>query len=219
MKTKPPVLDRTGLELAAAESHAATVITRRQAMRAAAVCVVVFSLLVSILSVVVIVPAIGRMIEDRRKRLSYQNMSTLTIAMMAVAQETAESEYPKTDEGWQKLAMGEHRRGRDPWLMTRRMGSVATKYNFELPHTRRGATLYFFVPGGSNSQDPNRAVIFEHPKLWKSGGGHVGFDNGIVRWLDKEEYEALLESLTTPDGAPWRPYEGVPSPREDSANP
>jgi hypothetical protein len=217
MKTKPPVLDRTGLDLAAAEAHAATVITRRQAVRIAAVFVTVCAIVLMILSVVVIGPAIGRVIEDRRKKRSYENVLALTISMIGVAQEAAEAKYPATAEGWQKLALGESRKERvDPWLAARRLGGIASKANLSLPHTSREATVYFFVPGGANTQDPNRVVIYEHPKLWKSGGGHVGFDSGHVKWFNKKEYEALLQSLTTPDGVPWRPHEGVPSPRADA---
>jgi len=76
---------------------------------------------------------------------------------------------------------------------------------YEEPTTSYGADVepvyYYMRPTPAQYQamldtgGSEIVVVYEHAELWRGDGGHVGYLDGRVEWIDGSAYRRLVESL------------------------
>lgn len=139
----------------------------------------------SLLTVVLGGPMLQRLREKRNQEQSRRHVQAICTALLAYAQ-NHNQRYPPSSKDWEYLL------DRDGFVRL----SV-----FRAPGAPPDIDCYFFVPGGEQKFDSSRIIVFENPALWTTGGGNIGFDDGQVRWCDKEEFEALISKIQWPPGS------------------
>jgi hypothetical protein len=159
--------------------------SRRQVFLIVGGSLAVLIAVASILAVVLGGPMLQRLREKRNQEQSRRHVQAICTALLAYAQ-NHDQKYPPSAKDWEYLL------DRDGFVRL----SV-----FRAPGARPDIDCYIFVPGGEQKFDSSRIIVFENPALWTTGGGNIGFDDGQVRWCDKEEFEALISKIQWPAGS------------------
>jgi hypothetical protein len=142
------------------------------------------------LMVGIFLPALGQARQAARQLKSATQMRNIGQALILYAQDNKDW-YPEAGADWQARIS--------------KYGVAPEVY--QAPEDEPGTVSYYYVPGYKSEFKQDRVILVERPGIRRKGG-NVFFDDGHVEFLETAEYTRLLDSLTTPDGKPFRPWGG-----------
>jgi len=157
-------------------------ILARDTLVAIAVVAVVFS---------VFLLAVNHFQKTTRMMLAASQMYTISDGLNAYHQNYAA--LPPPDQWQQLLVDGSYM---NPAFVDSPAGDEVDHDYFMVPATRRNP-----------DRNSNRILIYENPKIHRDRV-LVAFHNGRVEYVPREEFEAMLEDITLPDGTDFEPLHG-----------